>query len=118
MASMSDIAFLLIIFFMISSVFIFNEGLHLTLPDNSKKPQIVSSKNILTISLLQKEKTILNKKEVDDGEIKEILHKMKLKNPNISILLKIEKDVIYSKAIKMIDCIKSAKITNFSLKMI
>jgi biopolymer transport protein ExbD len=118
MASMSDIAFLLIIFFMISSAFIFNEGLHLVLPDNEKKPVIVSKKNIIFISLLKEGKIIINEKDIDKGKVEKLLEESKYKNPEVTVLLKIHRDVIYSETIEMIDKIKSARIKRFSLKMI
>lgn len=45
-ASMSDLAFLLLIFFMVASVFYVKEGLISTLPKKKAEPQLVLRKNI------------------------------------------------------------------------
>ena len=40
-ASMSDVAFLLIIFFLVTSIFLLKDGLHLSLPDTTKPATVV-----------------------------------------------------------------------------
>ena len=47
MASMSDIAFLLIIFFIISMSFLYRQGIQLSLPKKDTTPVIIQLKNIL-----------------------------------------------------------------------
>ena len=49
LSSMSDIAFLLIIFFLVTSIFLMKDGLHVSMPDRNKPPVFISADKILTV---------------------------------------------------------------------
>ena len=48
-ASMSDIAFLLLVFFMVTAVFFVKEGLNIALPRKQSEPQPFLRKNVYEI---------------------------------------------------------------------
>lgn len=50
-ASMSDVAFLLLVFFMVASVFYVKEGLSSTLPKKESKPKLVLRENVYVFKL-------------------------------------------------------------------
>ncbi|MFN3604652.1 MAG: ExbD/TolR family protein [Leptonema sp. (in: bacteria)] len=50
-ASMSDLAFLLLIFFMVASVFYVKEGLTSTLPKKNAQPKLVLRKNVYKLEI-------------------------------------------------------------------
>ncbi len=120
LASSSDIAFLLIIFFMITSAFIYKEGLHLSLPDKSKKPQVVADKEITTIVVKEDETTTLNDKKMTVKEIEEKVNQLVTEDTEdeLIILLKFDADVRYQKAVEVIDAMKVAGAKKLSLRMI
>ncbi len=59
-ASMSDIAFLLLIFFMVASVFYVKEGLLSTLPKKNSQPKLVLKKNIYKVEIENEKITLSN----------------------------------------------------------
>ncbi len=52
-ASMSDIAFLLLVFFMVTAVFFVKEGLNISLPKKQAEPQPFLRKNVYEILVTQ-----------------------------------------------------------------
>ena len=118
MASMSDIAFLLIIFFMVASVFIIKDGLHLILPDKKRKPVVMASRNVIRITILDRGKVLYNDKQTDESMLEEKLLMARRDNRNVFVLLEIAKRVQYSDAIMIIDIIKFSGIKRLSIKMI
>ncbi|MDZ4728143.1 MAG: biopolymer transporter ExbD [Leptospira sp.] len=52
-ASMSDIAFLLLVFFMVTAVFFVKEGLNISLPSKKSEPQPFLRKNVFEILVTQ-----------------------------------------------------------------
>ncbi len=117
MASMSDIAFLLIIFFMVASVFIIKDGLHLVLPDKQRKPVIIASKNVITIEMFDDGTITYDEKEIAGNEIEEKLQSAFSENEKIFVLLRVSKKVKYSDTVTVIDMVKFAGIKRLSIRM-
>lgn len=117
MASMSDIAFLLIIFFMVASVFIIKDGLHLVLPDKQRKPVIISSKSVITIAMYDDGTITYNEKEIARNNIEEKLQSAFSENEKIFVLLRVSKKVKYSDTVSVIDMVKFAGIKRLSIRM-
>lgn len=64
-ASMSDLAFLLLIFFMVASVFYVKEGLISTLPKKNAQPKLVLRKNVYKVDV---DKDMITISNVDLGK--------------------------------------------------
>ncbi|MCX7678016.1 MAG: biopolymer transporter ExbD [Spirochaetes bacterium] len=118
MASSSDIAFLLIIFFLVTSSFIFKDGLPMVLPDKSKRPKVVENKEITTIVLKENDIIKFNDRRIYMEDLQRELKLLVQKKPDAIVLLKIEKNVIYQKVIDVIDIMKSTKVKKLSFRMI
>jgi biopolymer transport protein ExbD len=118
MASMSDIAFLLIIFFMVASVFIIKDGLHLVLPDKKRKPVLMASRDVIRITVFDKGRILYNDKQADARVLEEMLIEASRDNKKVFVLLEISRRVKYSDAITIIDIIKFSGIKRLSIKMI
>ena len=116
MASMSDIAFLLIIFFMVTSVFALREGLHLTLPDKSRSPVIVSAADIVTVALSSEGHLSFNGKQVEESLMVEKLREVREKNTKLAVLLKIAPKARYDRSVSAIDSIRTAGITRLTIR--
>jgi biopolymer transport protein ExbD len=117
MASMSDIAFLLIIFFMVASVFIIKDGLHLVLPDKQRKPVIIASKSVITIAMYDDGTITYDEKEIARNKIEEKLQSAFSENEKIFVLLRVSKKVKYRDTVTVIDMVKFAGIKRLSIKM-
>ena len=89
LSSMSDIAFLLIIFFLVTSIFLMKDGLHVSMPDRNKPPVFISADKILTIEYRKDGILYLKDKKAEMAEIKEELSKWNIDNSGEAVLLKI-----------------------------
>ena len=118
LSSMSDISFILIIFFMVTSVFTLKEGLHLTMPDNKKQPVIVAAHNVVTIQIDNMERITYKDRAVEPDTIEKMLIRDKKENPKMLVLLKVSSKVPYEKAVSIIDKIQFAGIKKLTLRMI
>ena len=116
-ASMSDIAFLLIVFFMVASVFTIKDGLHLTVPDKNKKPVIISAQDVITVTVPDSDRIFIDSKPVAMDDFETILAGLSGEKKR-HVLLKINRDVPYHRAVSLIDAVKYTGITRLSVKML
>ncbi|MFA5518250.1 MAG: biopolymer transporter ExbD [Spirochaetota bacterium] len=116
-ASMSDIAFLLIIFFMISSAFMFREGINLILPDSSKSVTMKSSD--LFFIKLKKDSTIeVEKRKIEIPMLKDKLKEFISRIEDGAVIIQVEAQTEYSAVIDVIDSVRSSGAHKLSIKMI
>ncbi len=118
LSSMSDIAFLLIIFFLVTSIFLMKDGLHVSMPDRNKPPVFISADKILTIEYRKDGILYLKDKKAEMAEIKEELSKWNIDSSGEAVLLKISGELPYEKAVTLIDTVKASGETKFSVRMI
>ena len=100
-SSMSDIAFLLIIFFMLTTVFSQEHGLNYQLPD-SVKPVELEKKNI-NITVGADGIFYIEDTPIDLKEIKSYVKAQKLINDEVFAVIKVEPDAPYGYLIDVID---------------
>ena len=117
MSSMSDIAFLLIIFFMVASAFIFRDGLHLVLPDSSQKPVIVKPGDITTITVRENGTLLLDSRETTTVDILDYLTVIRKKDNEAIVMIRVDSRAVYQDAVEIIDTVKLSGITRLSIKM-
>jgi len=115
---MSDIAFLLIIFFLVTSIFLIKDGLQISMPDKNKAPVFISADKILTIEFRKDSSLYIKNKRLTIDEIKSELVKWNSEKTGSVILLKISGDLPYEKAVTLIDAVKGSGETRFSVRMI
>jgi len=123
-SSMSDIAFLLIIFFMATTKFDVKEGIKIVLPQAAQE----SSEKVETITLTEKEMTrmqilpdgtiVINKespREIGNPEL-DALIKQKL-DINDQMIFKVitDREAKYSETIRVVDRLKAANAEKISL---
>ncbi|MEK6645105.1 MAG: biopolymer transporter ExbD [Candidatus Firestonebacteria bacterium] len=110
MASMSDIAFLLIIFFIISMSFLYRQGIQLSLPKKDTTPVIVQLKNILILKLDKNGVLYEQNKITTFNKIKTI--------KKTAAIIKVEKTCRYKYLVSLIENLQKNNITKISLKKI
>lgn len=114
--ALSDLAFLLIIFFIVIAVFNVNKGFMLSLPKkNSTK--IVNTEDIIKVDLSQNGTissggNVLTLEELE-MEIKTLLNAQ----PNLTFLLRIDPEVPYQNVVSIIEIVRTLKVDNFSFVM-
>lgn len=107
-----DVVFILLIFFIVSSVFKKDElALVLNLPTSSAKEIELKQKEI--IIELDKEKLAIYGKETSLEQLDKQISKIKNKQRNI--IFRIDKEVKYEKVVKILDLLQKNELFNISL---
>ncbi len=121
-ASMADIAFLLLIFFLVTTVFPKDRGLAIVLPEEAETVE-VSQKNILHIiiqptgivDLKRGESTQVQ--QVRPSDIESIWRQAVADNPNLIAAVKTHPDASYKFMIDVLDALQLAGATRISLQL-
>ncbi len=113
-SSMADIAFLMIIFFLVSTTMKRDQGLGLTLPGFGQSTKI-RKENICNIWINAQEKIALDGKPVSLGEIRPILKDKLDKNDKLIVSLKTDKKASYNAMVNVLDEIKLTGAKRISL---
>lgn len=108
MASMSDIAFLLIIFFITSISFMYRQGLKLSLPKKDSAPLVLSVSDIIILTLdrngvLSRDDRVINLKELI------------IKNESASII-RVDSKCPYKYLVSTVEYLRKNDITKISIK--
>ncbi|WCL50074.1 ExbD/TolR family protein [Leptospira sp. GIMC2001] len=115
-ASMSDIAFLLLVFFMVTAVFFVKEGLNISLPKKNSEPVSFLRKNVYEILVTQDKFKMRNpsfgtKEYTDLKEFRNELNKLEIQDlPNKLALIVTTGDTKYG---KMLDALSSVQLRGF-----
>jgi biopolymer transport protein ExbD len=108
-ASMSDIAFLLIIFFMLTTVFRKEIGLQVILPRAKKTERILKSRNVSNI-YIDKDNRISVEDHLVDPQRIVIIYKSKiLENPSLIAQLKVDKRAKYGRVNDVLEALREAQ---------
>ncbi|MDA8792783.1 biopolymer transporter ExbD [Bacteriovoracaceae bacterium] len=107
-----DVVFLLLIFFMVSSVFKKEElSLLLTLPKTEEGKTSKKQKLAMMIELNQDELRV-DQKEVS---IDVLDNELQGKDPKTNIVLKVDSSVVYERLVQVLDSLQKNKLENLSL---
>ncbi len=106
-ASMADIAFLLIIFFLVTTTLSQDKGLGLTLPP-SGSTTIVPERNIATVLITGLGEISLDGQNVTIDELERRIKTLTGENPNIIVSIKTAPDARYQIFVDVVDIIKKA----------
>lgn len=118
--SMTDICFLLIIFFLVAAVFINDEGFALFLPSKTSEPQKKTEEKLVNMKLLQEDTIRVNKKQYPIEQLSSVitsLIQVKSRENNVIPIgiLEINDDISYKRAMDVISIIERAGIKNFTI---
>mgnify|MGYP001822365655 CR=1 FL=1 len=122
-ASMADIAFLLLIFFLVTTGFPKDNGLEVVLPEQGEEVQ-VSQKNILHmivqpngfVELKRGESTSI--KQVRASEIESIWRQSVVTNPNLIAAVKTHPDAPHRYMVDVLDSLQLAGAERISLQLL
>ena len=96
-SSMADIAFLLLIFFMVSTVFVRYRGLPLRLPHAKATEEIKTRRNITSIWVAHDGKIAIDDVIVDLVSVGPIIHRKLVDNPRIIVSLRCDAKTPYGR---------------------
>jgi biopolymer transport protein ExbD len=115
--ALSDLAFLLIIFFIVIAVFNVNKGFMLGLPQKGST-KIVNVEDIIKVILTSENELIYNNQNIELSEIEKIVKERLINRPNMTFLLKISPKARYQNVVNVVDSILTLNVDNFSFSML
>ena len=107
MSSMTDIVFLLLIFFMLTSTLVTVNALDIILPKAQGKTE---SKKSTSVSITKKLEFYVDKTKIKESEIEQYLLKNVVNSENATIVLRAEEGVPIEKAVNILDIANRNKI--------
>jgi len=120
MTPLVDIAFLLLTFFMLTTVFSKPQTMELNLPPDDKVEVEVAESNLMTIRVL-KDSTVWHNmgvkppEEVKFGDLRSLLLEKNRENPKLITLVKVDREGTYNQMVDVLDELNLADVTRFSL---
>jgi biopolymer transport protein ExbD len=112
----SDIAFLLIIYFIVIAGFNINKGLLLNLPAKDST-RLVAKNDILRYELDKTGHIISNGKPVDIKTAERAILIGAALNPNLALVLTVSPDAPWQSVVSFVELAQKLKIESFSFKM-
>ena len=108
-ASMADIAFLLLIFFMVSTTFVRYRGLPVELPEAEKIQRIETRRNLVYIWITKDGKICVNDMLVDLNSLEDMMSRRMRENPRTIVSLRADEEVPYGKVSEVLQVLRRAE---------
>ncbi len=106
LTSLIDIVFLLLVYFLLTTNFIVDEGITIKLPQaKASKPQVEES---ITIYVDKEGRSYLNNEEITIGNLFKRLKEMISGKKDKLVVVRADRGVILNKAVKVMDVAKAA----------
>ncbi len=100
MSSMTDIVFLLLIFFMLTSTLVSPNALKLLLPNSSSK---TLAKQTVSVSITKELDYYIDQQQIEFAFMEPMLIEKMGNNPENSIILHVDKQIAVEEAVKIMD---------------
>jgi len=115
-SSMSDVAFLLLIFFLVTTIFNVEKGLDITLPNANTSPKRINKKNILEIKIAASGRVTLDGEAVRVSAIERMVRRRILENEKTICVIETNPRAYYGIMVDVLDELKLAKATKITLR--
>ena len=113
-SSMADIAFLLLIFFLVTTTVDTDKGLSLVLPEKEQVTE-VKKDNIKNLLINANGQILLDEQPINLGQIRERIRALMQANPYVIFSVKTDAQTKYDIYIDVIDQLKQANATRISI---
>ncbi len=114
MASLADIAFLLLIFFLVTTTIDVDKGIGLTLPAKGEETE-VRTKNITNLLINAQGEVLLDDEIVAIPDINRIIREKLAENDKLIVSVKTDRETKYDVFIQVLDELKLANATRISI---
>jgi len=114
-ASLSDIVFLLLIFFLVTTSIDTEKGLDLVLPPPGKSEIKIPKKNITNLLINAAGQALLDGEVVEIKQISKIIRDKILENELLIVSVKTDKETKYETYVQVLDQLKKAEAKRISL---
>ena len=115
-SSMSDVAFLLLIFFLVTTIFNVEKGLDLVLPNANTTPKRINKKNLLEIKVAASGRVTLDGQDVRVSEIEDLVRRRILENDKTICVIETNPRAYYGIMVDILDELKLAQATKITLR--
>jgi len=113
--SMTDISFLLIIFFIVAAVFFADKGLFLVLPKENEKPLQLKPDEVIEIKLGKNGLILIDGKKVGLDNLEKVVKQRLLVKPGLVVVLEAAGGVKYQRVLSVIEDAKKGGAKDFSI---
>jgi len=113
-SSMADIAFLLLVFFLVTTTISMDKGISLVLPSEGNELE-VNRKNIVNILMNESGKVLIDDKPTKVRDIRGVIESKIASNPNLIISVQTHPRTKYQDYLNILDQLKEAKATKISI---
>ena len=113
-SSLADIAFLLLIFFLVTTTIDVDKGIGLSLPAKGETKE-VHKKNIANLLINAQGEVLLDDNPIEINLIKNVIKSKLAENPLLTISVKTDQDTDYWVYIKVLDQLKQANAHRISI---
>ncbi len=107
-SSMADIAFLLIIYFMVTTTFAATRGLDFALPKNEQNPPVVEKEDSVLIEIKPTGQLIVDKKPMQLSQVLDYIKPKLERNPMKPVIIKPDPDAPYGDMVDVFDELRQA----------
>ena len=121
MTPMVDVAFLLLIFFMVTTVFRTPQALEINLPPDNETPAEIAESKVLQLRVLSDDRIFWKRGPKEDpwsrtvaASIKDVLKPL-LGNDEVVVLIKIDREAKFNNMVTIIDELDIAHLGRFSI---
>ncbi len=115
-SSMADIAFLLIVYFMVTTTFAATRGLDFALPKDDDAPPVVEKEDSVLIEIMPSGDVIVDQKPMVLGvEILEYLEPKLANNPKKPVIIKPDPGAPYGQMVQVFDILRQGKLVDGEL---
>jgi biopolymer transport protein ExbD len=104
-----DLAFVLLIIFMITTPLLENST-NLILPSSGEKNPAIDPNAVQTIAIDRNERVTLNNNDVDLTSLGERLAQLKQANPEVAVVIRPDRDLPVQKLVSLMDALQRARI--------
>ena len=111
---MLDLAFVLLIIFMITTPLIEN-SMSLVIPSSGAASNQINASQVQTISIDRNEAITLNNKVVDLDSLSAQLIALKQANPDVAVVIRPDRDLPVQKLVSLMDALQHAGITKVGI---
>jgi biopolymer transport protein ExbD len=109
-----DLAFVLLIIFMITTPLLEN-SVDLVIPSSAEKNSQINAAQVQTISIDRDELIRLNNQPVDLDSLSAQLLEIKRANPEVAIVIRPDRDLAVQKLVHLMDALRQAEITKVGI---
>lgn len=115
-SAMSDIAFLLLIFFLVTTIFALEQGIPMMLPGQKSDNVKVKRKNIMTVKAFANGSITIDEDAVQLSGIRPIIERRLAQNEKTIVVVETHPDAEYGLMVDILDELRLAQARTISLK--